>query len=99
MLLGLCLLLYKLMFHTFKGINSLYLSVFFIAFLIQTAHHPTGELSSSNALVWWVLGMRCDPSYVTWTDYIVGDTVTYANISTLLNTGGHTIYNISAKVK
>ena len=87
------------MFHTFKGINSLYLSVFFIAFLIQTAHHPTGELISSNALVWWVLGMRCDPSYVTWTDYIDGDTITYANISTLLNTGGHTIYNISAKVK
>jgi hypothetical protein len=71
MLSGLCLLLYKLMFHTFKGINSLYLSVFFIAFLIQTAHHPTGELSSSNVLVWWVLGMRCDPSYVTWTDYVI----------------------------
>jgi len=43
--------------------------------------------------------MRCDPSYVTWTDYIDGDTITYTNISTLLNTGGHTIYNISAKVK
>jgi hypothetical protein len=87
------------MFHTFKSINSLYLSDFFIAFLIQTAYHPADESSSSNALVWSVLGMRCDPSYVTWTDYIVGDTVTYANISTLLNTGGHTIYNISAKVK
>ena len=87
------------MFHTFKSINSLYLSVFFIVFLIQTAHHPAGESSSSNTRMWSVLGMRCDPSYVTLTDYIDGDTITYTNISTLLNTGGPTINNISAKVK
>ena len=42
--------------------------------------------------------MRCYPGYINWHGKIDGDVLTYYNISTLMNTGGLSVNNISARV-
>ncbi|CAC5421095.1 unnamed protein product [Mytilus coruscus] len=62
------------------------------------AYHPGLEQSTGNALTWEVLGMRCEPTFVSLKSYIDDSQTVFANVSTLKNVGGYPISNISAQV-
>ncbi|XP_052073342.1 uncharacterized protein LOC127711354 isoform X2 [Mytilus californianus] len=62
------------------------------------AYHPGLERSSGNTLTWVVLGIRCEPNFVSVKSYIDGSQAVFANVSTLKNVGGYPIGNISSKV-
>ncbi|VDI20120.1 Hypothetical predicted protein [Mytilus galloprovincialis] len=62
------------------------------------AYHPGFEQSSGNTLTWVILGMRCEPNFVSLKSYIDGSQAVFTNVSTLKNIGGYPIINISSKV-
>ncbi|XP_052075239.1 uncharacterized protein LOC127712684 [Mytilus californianus] len=62
------------------------------------AYHPGLEQSTGNTLTWVVLGMRCEPTFVSLKGYIDDSQAVFANVSTLKNVGGYPIGNISSKV-
>lgn len=69
-----------------------------LTLFIKEAYHPGFEQSSGNTLTWVILGMRCEPNFVSLKSYIDGSQAVYTNVSTLKNIGGYPIINISSKV-